>query len=95
MIDVQDFSERNRDRSEARGHGPHTQVIKRWGLTVLGGLLLIAGGAMLVLPGPGVLVVLAGLTVLAAEFLWARRLLVVARKWADRALKARPGRSSS
>ena len=40
-----------------------------------GGLLLVAGAAMLVLPGPGLLVVAAGLALLATEFLWARRLL--------------------
>jgi tellurite resistance protein TerC len=40
-----------------------------------GGLLLIAGAAMLVLPGPGLLVIAAGLALLATEFVWARRLL--------------------
>jgi len=40
-----------------------------------GGLLLIAGAAMLVLPGPGLLVIAAGLALLATEFLWARRML--------------------
>jgi len=40
-----------------------------------GGLLLVAGAAMLVLPGPGLLVIAAGLALLATEFLWARRLL--------------------
>jgi tellurite resistance protein TerC len=44
-------------------------------VSVGGGLLLAAGAAMLVLPGPGLLVVAAGLAVLATEFVWARRLL--------------------
>jgi len=30
---------------------------------------------MLITPGPGVLLILAGLSVLAVEFVWARRLL--------------------
>jgi hypothetical protein len=30
---------------------------------------------MLITPGPGLLVIVAGLSVLAAEFVWARRLL--------------------
>jgi tellurite resistance protein TerC len=40
-----------------------------------GGLLLVAGAAMFVLPGPGLLVVAAGLALLATEFVWAKRLL--------------------
>jgi uncharacterized protein (TIGR02611 family) len=40
-----------------------------------GGLLLIAGIAMLALPGPGWLTIAAGLAILATEFAWARRAL--------------------
>ena len=43
---------------------------------VVGGTaLLVAGIAMLVLPGPGWLTIFGGLAILAGEFLWARRLL--------------------
>jgi tellurite resistance protein TerC len=43
---------------------------------ILGGFtLLLIGGIMLVTPGPGWLVIFLGLTVLAAEFVWARRLM--------------------
>ena len=42
--------------------------MRRAGALVLGGVLLLAGIAMLVLPGPGLLVVLAALLVLAREF---------------------------
>ena len=42
-------------------------------MTVVGGLLLVAGVAALVLPGPGLLLLLAGLVVLANEFDWAAR----------------------
>ncbi len=42
-------------------------------MATVGASLLIAGVAMLVLPGPGVVTILAGLTVLATEFHWARR----------------------
>ena len=38
-------------------------------------MLLVAGIAMLVLPGPGWLTIAAGLAVLATEFAWARRWL--------------------
>ena len=44
-------------------------------VSVGGGLLLAAGAAMLVLPGPGLVVIAAGLALLATEFLWARRML--------------------
>ena len=43
---------------------------------VVGGFgLLVAGIAMLALPGPGWIAIFAGLTLLATEFDWARRLL--------------------
>jgi tellurite resistance protein TerC len=44
-------------------------------VAVGGGVLLAAGAAMLVLPGPGLLVIAAGLALLATEFLWARHAL--------------------
>ena len=40
-----------------------------------GVVLLVAGILMLVLPGPGLLVILIGLALLATEFAWARRVL--------------------
>jgi hypothetical protein len=48
---------------------------KRW-LKIVGGFTLLAvGTVMLVLPGPGLLTMALGLTLLSVEFLWARRLL--------------------
>ena len=44
-------------------------------VAVLGGALLMVGLAMLVLPGPAVVVIPAALAILAVEFLWARRWL--------------------
>lgn len=45
-------------------------------LKIVGGFLLLGAGiAMIALPGPGWLTVFAGLAILAAEFVWARRLL--------------------
>ena len=40
-----------------------------------GFLLLAAGAAMLVLPGPGIVAIALGLALLAGEFSWARSLL--------------------
>lgn len=45
----------------------------RVGAGVVGGLLVLAGVALLVLPGPGLLLVLAGVLVLAQAFPAARR----------------------
>lgn len=47
----------------------------RWVLTiVIGSLLLIAGLIMLVTPGPGILFIFFGLSILALEIEWAREL---------------------
>jgi len=51
------------------------QQAKRLIKIVVGFTLLAAGAAMLVLPGPGIVVIMLGLALLAAEFVWARRLL--------------------
>jgi hypothetical protein len=53
-------------------------VRKAAALTV-GGLLLASGVVMLVLPGPGLLTIAAGIAVLAAEFDWVRSLAVRTR----------------
>jgi uncharacterized protein (TIGR02611 family) len=43
---------------------------------ILGGFtLLLIGAVMLFTPGPGWLIIFLGLTLLAAEFVWARRLM--------------------
>ena len=43
---------------------------------ILGGFtLLLVGAVMLFTPGPGWVVIFLGLTLLAAEFVWARRLM--------------------
>jgi uncharacterized protein (TIGR02611 family) len=58
---------------------------KRVVVLVLGVALVAAGLAMLVLPGPGIVVVILGLAVLATEFVWAERMLDVAKTQATRA----------
>ncbi|GAA3252632.1 hypothetical protein GCM10010532_100520 [Dactylosporangium siamense] len=58
--------------------------IGRFGVKIvvaLAGTLVIAVGVVLLpLPGPGWLVILGGLAILAMEFHWARRLLVFTRR---------------
>jgi len=51
------------------------QQAKRVLKIVFGFTLLVLGAVMIFLPGPGWLTILLGLGVLAAEFVWARRLL--------------------
>lgn len=57
-------------------------------LSTIGGAVIIAGIAMLVLPGPGWLTIFLGLGILGTEFRWARRILQWLRMkvsmWADR-----------
>ncbi len=48
---------------------------KRVAVSVVGGLLVLGGLAMLVLPGPGILVVVAGFAVLGTEYAWAAHAL--------------------
>ena len=54
------------------------------GLCVIGGIVLIAGVIMIPYPGPGWLVVFAGLAILATEFEWAGRVLKFAKRYYDR-----------
>jgi tellurite resistance protein TerC len=48
---------------------------KRVVVIVIGFTVLAAGIAMIVLPGPAVVVIPIGLAILATEFIWARKLL--------------------
>ena len=58
---------------------------KRIAVSVLGLVLLAAGLVMMVLPGPGILVIIAGLAVLATEYVWAERALNLAKQKAEQA----------
>lgn len=64
-----------------------TRLAWRIGVGVVGGLVLAGGVVMIPYPGPGWLVVFAGLAILAVEFPWARRVLHYARgkydAWTD------------
>jgi uncharacterized protein (TIGR02611 family) len=58
---------------------------KRIAVSVVGFILLLLGLVMLVTPGPGLLLIVAGLAVLASEYVWAERALNFAREKAQRA----------
>ena len=47
-------------------------IAKRIAIGIVGGTVLALGVIMLVMPGPGIAGVLAGLGILAVEFAWAR-----------------------
>jgi uncharacterized protein (TIGR02611 family) len=63
------------------------QAAKRLVKIVVGFTLLVVGTIMLLTPGPGLLTIGFGLALLAAEFVWARRLLNSLKTQGDR-LKA-------
>lgn len=63
------------------------EQVRRVFLVIAGFTLLLAGVVMLVTPGPGIAAILVGLGLLAAEFVWARRLMdrikLEGGKWKD------------
>ena len=63
---------------------------KRAGITIAGFALILAGVVMLVFPGPGLLTIIAGLALLAHEYVWAQRALAWTKRHAkEAAAKAR------
>jgi uncharacterized protein (TIGR02611 family) len=52
---------------------------KRVGVAIVGGLVVVVGIVAIPYPGPGWLIVFAGLAILATEFEWAQRILDHAR----------------
>lgn len=62
---VKERRERHRERSR----------VVRAAVVLAGFVVVLVGLAMIPLPGPGLLVIAAGLAVLALEFVWAERLL--------------------
>lgn len=60
--------------------------VRRIAVALVGGTVLTVGVAMVVLPGPAVLVIPAGLAILATEFPWARRLLHRVRRGLEQGL---------
>jgi len=58
--------------------------MKRIVRTLVGSTVLVAGLVMLVLPGPALIVIPLGLTILAVDFPWAKALMQMARIWFTR-----------
>jgi uncharacterized protein (TIGR02611 family) len=64
------------------------EQVRRAFRIVAGFTLLLAGVVMIVTPGPGWLVIFLGLSLLAAEFIWARRLMDRMKRQGDRVREA-------
>lgn len=60
--------------------------MQKFFIGLMGGTVLLIGIALLVLPGPGLPIIAAGLAILATQFLWARRAM---RNAKDAVAKAR------
>lgn len=57
------------------------KTAKRMIVGIVGFTVLIIGIAMILLPGPAIVVIPLGLAILATEFVWARRLLKRLKKY--------------
>ena len=62
------------------GEVPKFRAAKRVVVAVTGGTITLVGIAMIVLPGPAIVVIPIGLSILATEFVWARRYVKRARR---------------
>jgi uncharacterized protein (TIGR02611 family) len=58
---------------------------RRIAVTMIGVLVVLAGLVLLVLPGPGWVLIFVGLSILGSEYVWAQRLLRLAKKQANNA----------
>ena len=58
---------------------------KRIAVTVVGGAFVLAGLAMLVLPGPGIVVIVVGFAILGTEYAWAAAALERTKRLAAQA----------
>ena len=61
-------------------------ILKRVLVGVVGGLITVLGVVALIAPGPGWLIIFAGLGILGTEFAWAARALKTAKGVANRAI---------
>jgi uncharacterized protein (TIGR02611 family) len=58
---------------------------RRIAVTIIGVVVVLAGLALLILPGPGWLLIFVGLSILGSEYVWAQRLLRIAKEQANNA----------
>lgn len=70
---------------------PFFREARKLVVLVVGVSVILVGIVMLVVPGPGTVVIPAGLAILATEFIWARRLLKRLKKAAVDTVKSLAG----
>jgi tellurite resistance protein TerC len=63
---------------------PTLRTAKKIVVAIIGGTITLIGIALIVLPGPAIVVIPIGLSILATEFLWAKRWLNKIRQMASR-----------
>lgn len=63
---------------------PGGRLLWRIAVTLVGAAVIAVGIVLLPLPGPGWLIIFAGLGILASEYTWARRLLAFVRRQVTR-----------
>lgn len=59
---------------------PTGRIALKTAIAIVGALVVLLGVALIPLPGPGWLIVIAGMAIWAIEFHWARRLLAFTRR---------------
>ncbi len=70
-------------------------VIRKIVYSALGVTVLLIGLAMIVLPGPAVIVIPFGLAILASEYAWARRIVRRGKVFVGRYRRGKPARRMS
>ena len=68
---------------------------KRVAISLVGGLFVLVGLAMFVLPGPGILVVVLGFAILGTEYAWAAAALERTKRLAGQAATVAKGTAGS
>jgi hypothetical protein len=64
---------------------PAGRIFWRVFIGLIGGTITVLGSIALIGPGPGILVLLAGLGILATEFAWAGRIMMRTKEMASKA----------
>jgi hypothetical protein len=78
-------AERQTGRREPTIGDARAHLVVRVGRICGGAVVLLAGIVLMILPGPGLVLIIAGLTILAVDVPFARRLRDIAVQRADRA----------
>lgn len=73
-------AEYNTGRKERTAEEAKRNIVFRLAIICVGSVVLLAGLLMMIFPGPGIIVSLLGLGILAREFTWADRLMRTLRK---------------